>query len=52
MRNSSNIEGGILFVTKTPCNECAPLIALQGIKTVVVDDDVKDKKKPLERVGI
>ena len=48
MRNSSNIEDRILFVTKTLCNECAPLIALQGIETVVVDDDVKDKKKPLE----
>ncbi|CAB4040709.1 cytidine and dCMP deaminase domain-containing 1-like, partial [Paramuricea clavata] len=39
-RNKKKIEGAILFVTKSPCNECAPLIAMQGIETVVVDDDV------------
>ena len=39
MRNTKNIKGAILFVTKSPCNECTPLIAMQGIKTVVVDDD-------------
>ena len=40
MRNKKDIEGAILFVTKTPCNECTPLIAMEGIKTVVVDEDV------------
>ena len=40
MRNKKDIEGVILFVTKTPCNECTPLIAMEGIKTVVVDEDV------------
>ena len=39
-RNKKDIEGAILFVTKTPCNECTPLIAMEGIKTVVVDEDV------------
>ena len=39
MRNTKNIKDAILFVTKCPCNECTPLIAMQGIKTVVVDDD-------------
>ena len=41
MRNTQNIKNknAILFVTKSPCNECTPLIAMQGIKTVVVDDD-------------
>jgi deoxycytidylate deaminase len=39
-RNNMNVKGAILFVTKSPCNECTPLIAMQGIKTVVVDDDV------------
>ena len=52
MRNRKNIEGAILFVTKTPCNECAPLIAMEGVKTVVVDDDVlsgpKKNKKCLD----
>ena len=38
MRNTKNIKDAILFVTKAPCNECTPLIAMQGIKTVVVDD--------------
>ena len=40
MRNTKNIKdkNAILFVTKSPCNECTPLIAMQGIRTVVVDD--------------
>ena len=40
MRNTKNIKdkNAILFVTKSPCDECTPLIAMQGIKTVVVDD--------------
>ncbi len=41
-RNRKKIDDdAILFVTKSPCNECAPLIAMhKGITTVVVDDDV------------
>ncbi|CAB4033437.1 cytidine and dCMP deaminase domain-containing 1-like [Paramuricea clavata] len=41
MRNQKNIEeGSILFVAgRPPCDECAPLIEMQGIKTVVVDAD-------------
>ena len=40
MRNTKNIKdkNAILFVTKCPCDKCTPLIAMQGIKTVVVDD--------------
>ena len=38
MRNRKNIKDAILFVTKCPCDECTPLIAMEGIKTVVVDD--------------
>ena len=40
MRNTKNIKdkNAIPFVTKSPCNECTPLIAMQGIRTVVVDD--------------
>ena len=41
MRNTKNVKGAILFVTKTPCDECTPLIKMEGIKTVVVDEDVK-----------
>lgn len=40
MRNGKNVEGAILFVTKVPCDECSPLLAMEGIKTFVVDDDV------------
>ena len=39
MRNTKSVEGAILFVTLTPCDECAPMIGMAGIKTVVVDDD-------------
>ena len=44
MRNNKNIEGSILFVTRPPCNECAPLIAMEGVKIVVVDSDVDTEK--------
>ena len=52
-RNAKNIEGGTLFVTKTPCNECTPLLEMQKIETVVlgekmpvIDDlDVLDEEK-------
>lgn len=36
MRNTKNITGATLFVSKTPCNDCSPLIEMQGIKTVVL----------------
>ena len=39
-RNRKDIKGAILFVTKSPCNECAPLIAMEGVAAVIVDDDV------------
>ena len=40
MRNRRNIKDAILFVTKSPCNECAPLIAMEDVAAVIVDDDV------------
>ena len=46
MRNKQDIRDAILFVTKPPCNECAPLLAAEGIATVVVDDDVKHEDPP------
>ena len=36
MLNTKPITDGILFVTKTPCSECTPLLKLRGIKTVVL----------------
>ena len=42
MRNSLNLgEDVTLFVTKTPCDECMPLIQMQGIKTVVLGGKMK-----------
>ena len=41
MRNTKSITGGILFVTKIPCNECTPLLEMQGIKTVVLGTKCK-----------
>ena len=42
-RNQKDIKGSIMFVTRNPCNECTPLIAMHGVETVVVDpDDRKD----------
>ena len=51
-RNNKNIKGTILFVTKSPCNECAPLIAMQGIETVVVDDDVLSRDDAAQKSGL
>ena len=52
-RNKKKIKGAILFVTKTPCDECTPLIAMQGIKTVVVDEDVVSSAyKPQKKNGL
>ena len=45
MRNKKNIQGSILFMTRTPCNECTPLIKNEGVKTVVVDDEVMERYK-------
>ena len=45
MRNRKNIKDAILFVTKCPCDECTPLITMEGIKMAVVDD----KKDVLSR---
>ena len=44
MRNTKSITGGILFVTKTPCHECTPLLEMQGIKTVVLGTKRENNK--------
>ena len=46
LRNTKNLANGILFVTKTPCNECTPLLAMEGIKTVVLGGKMKAEKAP------
>jgi dCMP deaminase len=51
-RNKKKIKGAILFVTKSPCNECAPLIAMQGIETVVVDDNVSSRDDAAQKNGL
>ena len=51
MRNSKNLEGGILFVTKTPCDECVPLIKMAGIKTIVLGENLsKEPPSPKDSV--
>ena len=48
LRNTKSITDGILFVTKTPCSECTPLLEMQGIKTVVLGTNLeKENKKSL-----
>ena len=52
MRNDKNIKDATLFVTKSPCNECTPLIAMQGIKTFVVDEDVLSRAQNDKKTGL
>lgn len=46
MRNTKNLAGGTLFVTKTPCDECTPLLQMQGIKTVVICGKMQNEQRP------
>ena len=32
-------------MTKTPCDECTPLLEMQGIKTVVLGEKIEDGTK-------
>lgn len=45
MRNDKTLERGTLFVTKMPCNECVPLLEMQGINTVISDEESKIKSQ-------
>ena len=38
LRNTNNIVDLTLIVTMTPCDECTPLIEMQGIETVVLGE--------------
>ena len=42
-RNTKNLADGILFVTKTPCDECTPLLEMERIKTVVLSCQLEKK---------
>ena len=44
MRNTKNIEGGTLFVTKTPCDECTTLLEMMGIETVILGAEFIEEK--------
>ena len=48
MRNTKSIKDAILVVTMTPCDDCTPLIKMQGIKTVVLGEKIRfDSSDPL-----
>lgn len=45
MRNTTDVTGGIIFVTKIPCHECTPLVKVAGIETVVLATPLKPVKE-------
>ena len=45
MRNTKNIKGGMLFVTRIPCNECTPLLEMLGIEKVVLGEKLEEAKR-------
>ena len=53
-KSANNCDGSTLYVTASPCIECAKLIIQAGIKRVVYADPYRndDGIKLLERVGI
>ena len=45
MRNDKKLGKDVtLFVTRTPCDDCTPLIQMQGIKTVVLGEEIRTKE--------
>lgn len=46
MRNTKSIKDATLVVTRTPCDDCTPLIVMQGIKTVVLGKKILDSSDP------
>lgn len=53
-RSSNNSDGATLYVTASPCIECAKLIIQSGIKRVVYGENYRlnDGLELLERAGI
>ena len=48
MRNTKSIQDATLVVTMTPCDDCTPLIDMQGIKRVVLGERIQvDSSRPL-----
>ena len=47
MRNTKSIQDATLVVTMTPCDDCTPLIDMQGIKRVVLGERIRsDSSRP------
>ena len=44
VRNVKDLTDGVLFVTKTPCDECAPMVKLTGVRTVIVGEKIDDSR--------
>ena len=53
-RSSNNSDGGTIYITASPCIECAKLIIQAGIKRVVYGEKYRltDGIELLERAGI
>lgn len=53
-RSSNNSDGSTLYVTSSPCIECAKLIIQSGIRRVVYDEQYRldDGLRLLRRAGI
>ena len=53
-KSNNSSEGSTLYVTSSPCIECAKLIIQSGIRRVVYCDDYhsNDGLNLLQRVGI
>lgn len=53
-KSANNCEGATLYITASPCIECAKLIIQAGIKRVVYSDEYRneDGLNLLRRVGI
>ena len=44
-RYTTDVTRGIIFVTKTPCHECSPLLKVAGIETVVLATSLEPIKE-------
>jgi len=53
-KNGIPTNGTTLYITTSPCKQCAKLIAQSGIKSVVYDEEYKDKSgiNFLKEVGV
>ncbi len=46
-----DIKGCTLYVTRSPCNVCAKLIAQSGINEVVYKEEIEDKTKTIFKLS-